>query len=142
MIEKKLEELNDSEFLMRDGATEIRQYGRYLKSTTKVGCCIKASNHVGEEIYFSGCNFDMEWGHAIHAEESAITVMVTNSDPSYHVSSCYIYCEREQFTSCGNCRDWLFHFSGQNEKLPVYIDNGKKILIFELGELIPHYPRR
>ena len=147
MIEKKLEELDGSEIYMRNHSMAIRDNGRYLKSNTKVGCCIRSWDGNEYEtqdgyLYHDGCNFDMEWGLAIHAEVSAITNMIVNFPPNRVVDACYIYCEREYFTSCGNCRDWLHHFSKQNIDLSVYIDNGKKIMIFKLGELIPHYPRR
>lgn len=138
MIEIEFEALNDIAQMMKWEAKNIRDKGRYLKSQTSVGCCI-LSNYGNR---YSGCNFDMEWGTAIHSEPSAITMMINAGKPDEIIESVYIYCEREFFTCCGSCRDWLHHFSGQNTELRVYIDNGDRILLFKLGELIPHYPRR
>ena len=124
MIKTKFSSLTHEAKLMREKAQNIRSHCRFLKSTTYVGCCIltEAPN------YYPGCNFDFEWGKTIHAEESAINNMIVNSlFDNELITDMYIYCEREQFTPCGDCRDKIMRFGVCLEDISIYIDNGEDI---------------
>lgn len=121
---------------MSSVAREAASHCRLTKSTTRVGCCIRTD----KGHYYSGCNFDGEFGVTIHSEICAISNMVINSQGD-KISSVYIYCEREHFTPCGACRDQIRYFS-EREDIDVYLHNGKKLFKYKLNELCPHYPRR
>lgn len=124
--------------MMRHVAKTAIYKCRLIKSVTKVGCCILASDN---KLY-SGCNFDYEWGNTVHAEDSAICCMVNSSEKAM-IDRIYIYSEVESLTPCGSCRDKIKLFTEEPDKCRVYIDNGSnKIKIFSLDELITYYPKR
>ena len=125
---------------LRQKAMEVTKKCRFLKSTTYVGVAVCSNRG---NIYV-GCNFDFEFGIAVHGEESAINNMVINSiDKDELLDIVYIYVpQRKQFTPCGNCRDKLRLFAADKENLIIYVDNGDNVRVYSLSELIPHYPIR
>jgi len=138
MIKVYKDALTEDLLGMRESAMEARERCRFLKSTTKVGCCIESD----AKNWYSGCNFDFEWGIAVHAEESAISSMINDGDFNNEEIVCvYIYAEADALTSCGDCRDKLMLYA-VNEDIPVYIDNGETISVFTLKELLPYAPKR
>ena len=124
---------------MRLQAKYIRNSCRLIKSTTKVGCCIKGSN----DLFYTGCNHDYEFTTGIHAEESAIAMMLNSrsTDCNTKIKSIYLYAEVEQFTPCGDCRDKIIHFA-ENGKTRVFVDNGKIVRCYHIEDLIPFWPIR
>lgn len=112
---------------------------RLLKSQTKVGCCVAVKNGTGK---YAGCNFDFEFGKAIHAEESAINCMIQYGEGDM-IDYVYLYCDSvDFFTPCGDCRDKIIRFCKDPKETHVYVDNGKTIWRFTMDELLPYYPRR
>jgi len=120
-------------------AADSRKKCRFLKSTTEVGCAILTDQ--GDIVW--GCNFDYEWGIAIHAEDTAICNMISACPPTAKIRAVYLYIEdRKNFTSCGSCRDKIRRFAEDPKRCLIYLDDGKEIRVFSLGELLPEYPER
>jgi cytidine deaminase len=121
---------------LKNLAKEQTSHCRLTKSTTRVGCAV----YTDKGNYYSGCNFDSEFGVTHHAETSAITDMVVHGSADEKILDVYIYCERAHFTPCGACRDHIKFFG--TPKMTVHIDNGVFKWEYSIEELIPHYPER
>jgi len=132
------DEIQPNFIRLREAAIEVSNRGRFLKSTTYVGCSLLTNK---DKIYY-GCNFDFEWGIAIHSEETAICNMISHGGSDELINKVYIYCERDNLTPCGSCRDKLRLYSVKDEDIEIIIDNGKCLCIYKLSELIPFYPKR
>lgn len=120
---------------LSDIAWAVRENARIL-GKTRVGCaCVTMNNR-----YFSGCNIEHKYrSHDIHAETNAISSLIANGGKD--IAYILIVAEREQFTPCGSCMDWIFEIG--NEKTMVGFQNKKfgKIKWHTAGELMPFYPR-
>jgi len=107
----------------------------FVFGPTKVGCAVLADNG---QMFF-GCNVEHKFrSHDVHAEVNAITSMVAAG--SRKLTMIVIVAEREQFTPCGACMDWILQFC---EDCVVAFQSTKGGLFFQLRarELMPHYPR-
>ena len=109
-----------------------------IARNTKVGCAI-----VTEMGIFTGCNISHVFNKSIHAEVSALANMISFAGESV-VRDVVIAAEREKFTPCGDCCDWLMQFSDEltrvhfsNEVDDTYLT----VVTFALHDLMPHYPR-
>ena len=80
---------------------------------TKVGCVVRGEN--GESSFIArGCNLEHPFRcHDIHAEVNAISglMMMGHDIKLTHV---LIAAERESFTPCGGCMDWIMRFGDEN----------------------------
>jgi len=104
-------------------------------ANTKVGAVVKTNN-----ILFSGCNVEHQFrSHDIHAEISAISSLV--SDGFQTCDLVFIVAEREKFTPCGSCMDWIFEIGG--EKCAIMFQNNINgdVQVYTAKELMPFYPK-
>jgi cytidine deaminase len=107
----------------------------HLFGKTKVGAALISQ----DGKIFTGCNVEHLFrSHDIHAEVNAIGNMIAGGEKK--IIAILIVAEREKFTPCGGCMDWIFQF-GDSDCL-VGFQNIKEgvITIYTSGELMPHYP--
>jgi cytidine deaminase len=86
-----------------------------------------------------GCNVEYKFrSHDIHAEVNAIGSLVAGGDQ--RLEAVFIAAERERFTPCGSCMDWIFELGGDSCLVAAQSSPGGQILVFSAGELMPFYP--
>ena len=101
---------------------------------TKVGTAVFSEGNI-----FGGCNIEHKFrSHDIHAEISAISAMISSGCKK--LDAIIIVAERNKFTPCGGCLDWIFEFGGSKCLVGYQTKKDGKITIFEAKELMPHYP--
>jgi cytidine deaminase len=103
---------------------------------TRVGCAVL---YEPEEIIVEGCNIEHRFrSHDIHAEVNAISTLVAAGYEQFQ--SILIVAERQKFTPCGSCMDWIMEIGGK--KANVMFQNMKNgdITVYTVDELMPHYP--
>ena len=101
---------------------------------TKVGTSVFSEGKI-----FGGCNIEHKFrSHDIHAEISAISAMISSGCKK--LDAIIIVAERNKFTPCGGCLDWIFEFGGPKCLVGYQTKKEGKITIFEAKELMPHYP--
>lgn len=107
----------------------------FIYGKTKVGsACMSSDNQV-----FAGCNVEHIFrSHDVHAEVNAITNMVASGNTK--LLAILIVAEREYFTPCGACLDWIFQFGGPECKVGFQNKKENKIKLFRAKQLMPHYP--
>lgn len=102
---------------------------------TKVGAAAEAE----DGRVFSGCNVEHRFrSHDIHAEVNAIGSMVSGG--SKRLRRLLVVAEREQFTPCGACMDWIFQFGGKECEIGFQSSRNGKVEVFKAKELMPFYP--
>lgn len=107
-----------------------------ISGTTKVGAALLTP----DKSIFSGCNIQHYYcNHDIHAEVNAISTMVASGYRLLY--GILIVAEREQFTPCGSCMDWIFQFGGASCCVGVQANKNGRIKIFQSAELMPYYPK-
>ncbi|WP_372505767.1 cytidine deaminase family protein [Actinomadura madurae] len=120
--------------LLSDAAWLVRKNAR-LYGPTAVGCAALSD----DGRIFVGCNLEHRFrSHDIHAEVNALSSLVASGADS--VTILLIAAERDRFTPCGSCLDWVFEIGGEgclvlNERIPGRIDHR-----YLVGELMPFYP--
>jgi cytidine deaminase len=94
-------------------AWDVRQHARIL-GRTAVGCAALDESlaiHVG-------CNVEHRFrSHDIHAEVAATSALVAAG--SQRMVAVLIAAERERFTPCGACMDWIFELGGDLHRQPA-----------------------
>ena len=108
----------------------------FLVGKTAVGCAVLS---VSGKV-FTGCNVEHRYRcHDIHAEVNAIGQMVAAGERQ--LRAVMVVAQRERFTPCGSCMDWVFQF-GDGECLVAYQDTpGGRVTVHTALELMPFYPR-
>jgi cytidine deaminase len=107
----------------------------YLIGNTRVGAAVLTGNGT----IFSGCNVEHRFRcHDIHAEVNAIGTMV--ADGHRDLVAVLVVAERERFTPCGSCMDWIFQFGGAECIVGFQNSRNERILVLRARELMPHYP--
>jgi cytidine deaminase len=107
----------------------------FVIGNTKVGCALSSSSG---NIYF-GCNVEHKYRcHDVHAEVNALTAMVAAGESSVEII--VIVAEREKFTPCGGCMDWIMQFGGKNAVVAFQNVEDGDFTVFTANELMPHYP--
>ncbi|RMB61451.1 cytidine deaminase family protein [Tessaracoccus antarcticus] len=115
-------------------AWAVRANARIL-GATPVGCA--ASTEVGE--IFTGCNVEHRFrSHDIHAETNALSTLV--SAGGTRCSQILVVAERDSFTPCGACLDWIFEIGGYSCQVGFQPAPGVAPVWYTAGELMPHYP--
>jgi cytidine deaminase len=130
----RLDDLNELDLdVLAKAAWSVRDNARVL-GKTRVGCAARSSN--GE--VWVGCNVEHRFrSHDIHAEVNAISSMVAGGQQ--RLVTVAIAAQRERFTPCGACLDWIFEFGGP--ECVVAVQNERKLEVLTAHELMPHYPR-
>ena len=74
----------------------------------------------------------------MHAETNTIGTMVAAGHQVLTVV--FVAAERERFTPCGACMDWIFEFGGPGCVVMWQNTPGGPIRKLTAAELMPHYP--
>jgi cytidine deaminase len=115
-------------------AWDVRARARVI-GPTRVGCAVMASDG---SIYV-GCNVEHRFrSHDVHAEVNAITSMIANGQQK--LVAVVIAAERERFTPCGACMDWIFEFGGGQCLVAFQAQRGGPLDTYRAEELMPFYP--
>jgi cytidine deaminase len=114
-------------------AWEAREHA-VVNGKTRVGCAVLAQN--GQ--IFCGCNVEHRFRcHDVHAEVNALTSMVTAGG---RAEAILIVAERDRFTPCGGCMDWIMELGGQDVIVAFQNAPNRPFLVYAAKELMPHYP--
>ena len=114
-----------------DARSRARVHGE-----TAVGCA--ALDESGR--IFDGCNIEHRYrSHDIHAEVNAISSLVAGGGSS--VVALFIVAERERFTPCGSCMDWVFEVGGEATVVLTQRQPDGPVMSHTARELMPYYPR-
>ena len=115
-------------------AWDVREYA-YVYGPTKVGCAVLGSNGG----VFVGCNIEHKFrSHDVHAEVNAITTMIASGEQK--IAALLIAAERDRFTPCGACMDWIMQFAGEECLIGFQATLGGKIQTYSARDLMPYYP--
>lgn len=101
---------------------------------TKVGCA--AMNEHG--TIASGCNLQHKYRCDIHAEVAALASLRSQNEG--RLVAILIVAQREKFTPCGSCMDWIFELGGPECEVGFMRPNGEERLVLTAKDLMPHYP--
>src|SRR5688572_18254160 len=94
ITEAQMKQLFEAAWKVRNSA--------FVFGPTRVGAAVLTS--VG--TVFSGCNVEHRFrSHDVHSEVNAITNMVSSGHTD--LVAIAIAAERERFTPCGSCMDWI-----------------------------------
>lgn len=119
---------------MSDAAWEVREHA-YIYGSTKVGAAVMTS----DGSIFVGCNVEHRFrSHDIHAEVNAIGSMVAAGHTD--LIAVIVVAERERFTPCGGCMDWIYQFGGPSCVIGFQPSPDEEIRRFSAHDLMPHYP--
>lgn len=119
---------------LSDAAWSIRERA-FTFGGTKVGCAVRSSSGA----VYVGCNVEHRFrSHDVHAEVNAITSMVSNGEAEF--LAILIAAEREFFTPCGACMDWVMQFGACAVVGFQSCPNGP-ITTYTASQLMPYYPR-
>ncbi|SRR6266404_2332362 len=125
---QKIEKLGLAAWQTRENA--------YVIGPTKVGCAVLGADG---NVYV-GCNVEHRFrSHDVHAEVNAITNMV--SAGCRFLTAVFIAAERDRFTPCGACMDWIMQFAvgGDCVVLAQNSPSGQ-IQEYTAKQLMPFYP--
>ena len=107
----------------------------HLIGKTKVGAALFSESG----RIFCGCNVEHKFrSHDIHAEVNAIGNMIAGGD--IRLLAILVVAERERFTPCGSCMDWIFQFGGTECRVAFQSNPQGSISFYTAHELMPHYP--
>ncbi len=111
-----------------------RAHARVLGGTA-VGCAV-----LGRAGKFSqGCNIEHRFrSHDIHAEVNAISSMVTTGETELRAIA--IAAERERFSPCGACLDWIFELGGPTCIVAWASAPDLPPHVLTAADLMPFYP--
>ena len=116
-------------------AWEARKNSRIL-GKTPVGCA--ALDEAGR--VHRGCNIEHRFrSHDIHAEVAALSAVVTAG--GRRLLAVLIAAERDSFTPCGACLDWVYELGGPDCVVLVQKEPEGEVVSYTAGGLMPHYPR-
>ena len=119
---------------MSEAAWNVRQ-SAYIFGNTKVGAAVMTA----DGSVFSGCNVEHQFrSHDIHAEVNAIGSMIAAGHTA--LLAVLVVAERERFTPCGSCMDWIFQFGGPSCLIGFQSSPNSEIETFRADELMPYYP--
>ena len=103
---------------------------------TRVGCVVLTTD--GE--MFAGCNVEHRFRcHDVHAEVNAITTMISSGGKK--IRAVAIAAERERFTPCGGCMDWIMQFAADQCYVGAQSTPGGPMQSYTATDLMPFYPR-
>jgi cytidine deaminase len=134
----KLVKVSDEHLLRLAKEAWIARDRAYVVGTTKVGCTILCADG---KIY-SGCNVEHRYRcHDVHAEVNAITTMV-GAGGARQIRALVIAADRERFTPCGGCMDWIMQFAEDGSCIIAFQSKPDGPLKCYLAdELMPFYPK-
>jgi cytidine deaminase len=119
---------------LSERAWRVRKNAR-VHGRTQVGVAVLASN---SEIYV-GCNVEHRFrSHDVHAEVNALTSMAADGDAT--AWALLIASERDRFTPCGACMDWIFELGGSSCLVGFQPTEDGEVEVRRADELMPFYP--
>jgi cytidine deaminase len=108
----------------------------YLAGATKVGAAVLCPNG---QVY-AGCNVEHRFrSHDIHAEVNAIGSMVAAGERRF--LAILVVADREHFTPCGGCMDWIMELGGPEAIVGVQRDTTEPARSWSAIQLMPYYPK-
>ena len=115
-------------------AWAVRQNAR-VHGKTRVGAAVLSE----QDNVYVGSNMEHIFrSHDVHAEVNALTTMAASGDgPAVAV---LVAAERDRFTPCGSCLDWIFELGGPSTLVAFQGTPGGPIDALRADELMPHYP--
>ena len=121
------ERLSERAWAVRDNA--------HVHGATRVGAAVLSA----QGTIFGGCNVEHTFrSHDVHAEVNALTTMVAAGDgPAMAI---LIAAERDRFTPCGACLDWIFELGGPATLVAFQGEVGREIEVLRADELMPFFP--
>jgi cytidine deaminase len=115
-------------------AWECRE-NAFIYGDTKVGAAAMSS----DGTIFVGCNVEHQFrSHDVHAEVNAITSMVASGRTE--LIGIVVVAERERFTPCGSCLDWILQFGGPTCTVAYQRMKTDEAVVLTAQELMPYYP--
>jgi len=130
------ETLSDAEWDALATEAWKRRRNAFVLGNTKVG----AAAMCGGGAIFGGCNVEHRYRcHDVHAEVNAISTMVACGHTD--LVAVLVAAEKEFFTPCGGCMDWILQFGGPGCLVAYQSQEGGDLRVFRAGDLMPHYPR-
>lgn len=107
----------------------------FIYGKTSVGAALLSKDsHI-----FTGCNVEHRYRvHDVHAEVNAITNMVNSGYSAFF--AILVVAERNRFTPCGSCMDWIIQFAGKDCLVGYQTDKNSDVIIHTAKELMPFYP--
>jgi cytidine deaminase len=128
VTESRLRELAGQAWAVRENASVIGH--------TKVGCALLTTNG----NCFAGCNVEYQFRcHDVHAEINAITTMLASGERRFTLI--VIVAERDRFTPCGGCMDWIMQFGGGECTIVFQGAGDGDFQVHTARELMPFYPQ-
>jgi cytidine deaminase len=116
-------------------AWEAREYSHVI-GPTKVGCAVICD----DGRIFTGCNVEHPFrSHDVHAEVNAITTMVAGG--GRFLRAVVIVADREQFTPCGACMDWIMEFIEHDCTVAFQSQPRGPFVKYTARQLMPFYPK-
>lgn len=108
----------------------------HIHGRTRVGAAVLSA----QKTIFTGCNVEHKFrSHDVHAEVNALTTMVgAGEGPAVAI---VIVAERERFTPCGSCLDWIFELGGPETLVAFQNAPGTEMQPLRADKLMPHFPR-
>ena len=127
--------IRDAFLRLSEAAWRARE-NAYILGKTKVGCALMTAT--GE--VFAGCNVEHRFrSHDIHAEVNAIGSMAAAGARS--IVYLLIVAERERFTPCGACMDWIMQFAAEECLVGFQPSPGAEPTMYSTHQLMPYYPQ-
>jgi len=101
-----------------------------------VGCAV-----LDERGHISvGCNIEHRYrSHDIHAEVNAISSLVVAGGSN--LVAIFVAAERERFTPCGSCLDWIFEVGSEATIVYTQREKNGSVVVHSARQLMPYYPR-
>jgi len=107
----------------------------YVMGNTRVGAAVMVS----DGGMFAGCNVEHRFRcHDVHAEVNAITTMIASGKTE--LKAIIVVAERDRFTPCGGCMDWIFQFGGPSCFVAYQRSEDGEIIVCRAQDLMPQYP--
>ena len=108
----------------------------FIFGDTKVGCAVLSD--LGKT--FVGCNVEHKYrSHDVHAEVNAIATMIAMG--GQRLVAVVVAADRERFTPCGACMDWIMQFGGPDCLVAFSSRDPEPIATYRAHDLMPFYPR-
>ena len=120
---------------MAIAAWEARAHA-FVYEGTKVGSALVTQDG---RIY-AGCNIEQRFRNKdMHAEMSAMNQMVVAGEK--RIMAIIVVAERERFTPCGCCMDWIYQFADGDCEIAFQNKPAGSMIFFTAREIMPIYPR-
>jgi cytidine deaminase len=120
---------------MLTAAWRVRE-SAYVIGLTRVGCAVL--DETGR--IHAGCNVEHRFrSHDVHAEVNAITNMIACG--GQRISRVVVVAERERFTPCGACMDWIMQFCELDCPIHFQPQLGAELHNYTAAQLMPFYPK-